>query len=36
MISDKLFESDINKKIFKFVDNVLFSDIIEKHLKNML
>ena len=36
MISDKLFESKINKKIFKFEDNVLFSDIIMKHLKKML
>ena len=36
MISDKLFESDLNKKIFKFEHNVLFSDVIEKSLKKML
>lgn len=36
MISDKLFENKINKKIFKFEDNVIFSDMIAKHLKKML
>ena len=35
MLSNKLFESDINKKIFKFKNNVLFSDMVENYLKKM-
>jgi transposase len=35
MLSNKLFESDINKKLFKFNNNVLFSDMVEKTLKKM-
>jgi transposase len=30
MISDKLLRSDINKKIFKFKDNILFEDAVSK------
>jgi transposase len=30
MISDKLIRSDINKKIFKFKDNILFEDAVSK------
>ena len=35
MLSNKLFESDINKRLFKFNNNVLFSDMVEKTLKKM-
>lgn len=36
IISEKLLESNLNEKIFKFENNVLFSDMIVKHLKKML
>lgn len=35
MISDKLLESDINKKIFKIKNNIIFEDAVSKITNKM-